>query len=299
MAKPWARLEIGYLSHPKFLALNANAICLWHEGKNYCDAHHTDGLIPRDALRMFRFRGRKALALLLASCGPKPDGTSYAPLWESHPIGYKMHDYLDHNDCRDEVLARLDDAEDVKALRRIANKERQAKYRAERKARIAALSVTPIVTPVTRDNERDSTRDVTRTCSTPTETETQTETSRVRTPATRPASLVGRRNLSAAWEGPRGIHVPQRQHDRFVALRNGNESELWDWYADVAEAFAYGARKGEEPGANMFKFWDARYEERWPAAGAKPKDAGPVYIKAHEHPEYAYLRDRIKAGQLS
>lgn len=139
MAKPWARLEIGYLDHPKFLALTANAICLWHEGKNYCEKFHTDGLIPKDALKLFRFAGQKSVAMLLTGYGQKPDGTPYKPLWEKHPVGYKMHDYLVYNDCREEVLARLDDADDIAELRREANKRRQGEYRERRKAEVTAL----------------------------------------------------------------------------------------------------------------------------------------------------------------
>lgn len=126
--KPWAKLEIGYLDHPKFLALNANAICLWHEGKNYCDRHNTDGLIPRAALKGFRFRGKKSIAVLMTSCGDKPDGTAYAPLWDAHVVGYRMHDYLDHNDCRDDVLARIEHAE----ARREAERTRKAEWRAKK-----------------------------------------------------------------------------------------------------------------------------------------------------------------------
>jgi len=129
VAKPWARIEIGYLNHPKFLALNANAICLWHEGKNYCDSHHTDGLIPKDALKSFRFRGAKSVESLLKSCGQKGDGTPYAPLWHEHPVGYKMHDYLDYNDCRDAVLARMAKADE----RRQADADRKAEWRAMKK----------------------------------------------------------------------------------------------------------------------------------------------------------------------
>lgn len=129
--KPWSKLEIGYLNHPKFLALNANAICLWHEGKNYCDTHHTDGLIPRDAMKTFRFRGAKAIALLLLSCGLKPDGTAYAALWSQHDVGFRMHDYLDHNDCRDAILARMEQAEESRDV----DRQRLKRWREKKKVK--------------------------------------------------------------------------------------------------------------------------------------------------------------------
>jgi hypothetical protein len=179
--KPWARIEVGYLDHPKFQALNANAICLWHEGKQYCDRFHTDGLIPRDVVKRFRFSGKKSIDLLLAPIElPKPDGSTYAPLWEAHSVGYKMHDYLDHNDCRDEILARIEDANDARELRKIANRERQARFRAERKNQLHVAKQAETrgsrnagVTPVTRDRNAL----VTPVTPTPTDTDTDTETS--------------------------------------------------------------------------------------------------------------------------
>jgi len=190
VGKPFARFEIGYMDHPKFMALSGNAISLWHEAKDYCAKYHTDGLIPADAVKHFRFAGKKSIALLTTPISlPKPDGTAYGPLWEVHPVGFKMHDYLEHNDCREDILARMEDASDAEKLRKAKNKARQAKYRAERKAQLAELERRgtdngpppglldrrhATVTPDDCDVTRDSTRDVTRTCSTPTETATTT-----------------------------------------------------------------------------------------------------------------------------
>lgn len=166
MAKPWAKYEIDFLGHAKFLALTSNAICLWFEAKNYCDKHHTDGLFPREALRTFRFNGSKSVELLTRSCGLKPNSQPWAPLWEAVDMGgvpyLRMHDYLSHNDCRDEVLERLQDAEDVAELRRLGNAKRQRQFRAERKAKLEAehlaasnaesnAPVTPVTRYVTRD----------------------------------------------------------------------------------------------------------------------------------------------------
>lgn len=111
MAKPWAKYEVDFINHPKFRALTGNAICLWLEGKNYCDHHMTDGLIPTHIVKQFRFSRRLAIEALLVSCGQKSESLTYAPLWEVHAIGYRMHDYLEHNDCREEVLERIGKAD--------------------------------------------------------------------------------------------------------------------------------------------------------------------------------------------
>lgn len=138
MAKPWGRLELNFINHPKFLALTANAIALWLEGKNWSDMQHTDGLIPKEALHTFRFRGVKSIKLLTCSCGSKPDGTPYQPLWQTmEGFGFKMHDYLNHNDSRDVVLARIGRAEDL----RDADRERKRLAREAKEAlRVQSLS---------------------------------------------------------------------------------------------------------------------------------------------------------------
>lgn len=278
MAKPWARIEIGYLSHPKFLALNANAICLWHEGKNYCDTHQTDGMIPADALKTFRFRGKKSIEILLKSCGKKPDNTDYFPLWERHELGFKMHDYLDHNDCREAVLARMGMAVE----RRNSERERKAEWR-RRKQDLDTLS-----RQMSRGtNDGTATSPSRSTTETPTETETEREKEHAAPPRhTRQPTLVSKRRLDAAWEGPRGLYVHQKQHRQFVDLRNGNADALFAFYNAVADAYTTGSRQTHEPGADMFKFWSARYDEKWPATPAeKPAASGvPPSRNAKESP---------------
>lgn len=73
--------------------------------------------------------------------------------------------------------------------------------------------------------------------------------------------LVAKRRLHAAWEGEKGLYVPLVKHQDFVALRNhpGADDELHAWYEQVAASWQ------GSPGADMIKFWTARFEERWPA----------------------------------
>lgn len=129
--KPWAKLEVDYITHPKFLALTAPAICLWLEGKNYCDKHHTDGVIPKEALKTFRFMGPKPLGLLVQSAGKKPGSDMcYAPLWTAQDAGYAMTGYLEYNDPSEKVRARIEEAEDT----REAHRRRQWEYRQRKRA---------------------------------------------------------------------------------------------------------------------------------------------------------------------
>src|SRR5262245_15468920 len=137
LAKPYAKVEIGYTKHPKFIVLDAWAFSLWHEAKDWCAMHHTDGLIPRDALKAFKYARKAAVVQLLTAVVPHGNGL-LAPLWEIHEIGFKMHDYLEHNDCREVVLARIADADDKRELRNLKNRDRQRAFRERRKAAIEA-----------------------------------------------------------------------------------------------------------------------------------------------------------------
>src|SRR5262245_18003438 len=172
LAKPYAKVESGYTKHRKFIVLDAWAISLWHEAKDWCATHHTDGLIPRDALKAFRYARKAAVEQLLTAIVPHGDGL-LAPLWEIHEIGFKMHDYLEHNDCREVVLARIADADDKRELRNLKNRDRQRALRARRKAEIETLSNDG--RNVNRNAQNSVTvTDVTRTLSTPTTTTTTT-----------------------------------------------------------------------------------------------------------------------------
>lgn len=160
MSKPWGRYEVNFINHDKFRSITSNAIALWIEGKNYADDKLTDGLLPAYEVKHWRFYGTKSLRLLTTSCGTKP-GTdqAYAPLWEPvEGFGFKMHDYLDHNPCRDTAIARIDKAEASKEKER----DRKAAWRLEQQAKsLVASAPCPVDVPpdVPRD-KRDNVPDV-------------------------------------------------------------------------------------------------------------------------------------------
>lgn len=228
MAKPWGRYEIDFLDHPKFRALHANSFFLWWEVKNYCDKFHTDGRFPREMLRTFRHHSSKAIGQLTMSCGVKPNGDPYAPLWEPQDIGgvayLKMHDYLDHNDCRDEVLARIQDAEDKAAIRRAKDRERQAQYRAERKAVLADLEKRHVTRDSPRDM-RDSHSDVTPQTRPQTETPTPTPTEVVPTERRTPS----RTSAHGPLPGFARLRVFRWMVEQLTASVGAADFDLEDW----------------------------------------------------------------------
>ena len=103
---PWMRIDENALDHPKFVALSANAWRLWCEGTAYCQKHLTDGLIGAAVLRKFRYYSAASLRQLVTSLVPGKDAC-----WHEDVNGnICVHDYLDFNDSRSEVLKARTDA---------------------------------------------------------------------------------------------------------------------------------------------------------------------------------------------
>jgi hypothetical protein len=93
----WAKVDDGFLDHPKVLVAGEEAANLYLRGLIWCCKHLTDGAIPREALRALSSRrDAGALAVKLVSAG----------LWEAAPDGWRVHDFHDHNPSAAEVKAR-------------------------------------------------------------------------------------------------------------------------------------------------------------------------------------------------
>lgn len=103
----WARIDDGATNHPKIIKLIDwhNPFCVWVWGLSYCQLHLTDGLITCEAFPN-KFALKTAEQLLTAR------------LWEPHPAGFMVHDYLDWNDSRAVVLKKRQDAKDRMARKR-------------------------------------------------------------------------------------------------------------------------------------------------------------------------------------
>lgn len=101
---PFIRLSDNYIDHPKFIVLSDRAFRLWHEGMAYCRKHQTDGLIPALALNGFRYAKKDAVKEL---------SVTEAPLWETvEAFGFRVHDYLEWNDCREVEQKRQKESRD-------------------------------------------------------------------------------------------------------------------------------------------------------------------------------------------
>lgn len=132
---PWARIDDDLYDHRKFMRLSNDAVALWVVALSYANKKLTDGHLTFGEVE--RLRGLRSVSPEaideLASCDPtNPDDH---PLWERTNSGYLIHDFLDYNESREEILAR-----------RERNADRQANWRQRRKEGSRSNAVTNSVT---------------------------------------------------------------------------------------------------------------------------------------------------------
>lgn len=90
---PYAHLDDRFYGNPKILGTPLPALGLYAVGLSYCNAQLTDGFIPRSVV--IGWRGWASAAKTLVA----------RKLWETVDEGYRVHDFLDWNPSRQQVLA--------------------------------------------------------------------------------------------------------------------------------------------------------------------------------------------------
>jgi hypothetical protein len=93
----WVRIEDVVPEHRKHLQAGPAASWLWVCGIAYCQRQLSDGFIPEAAVPLLGVpSGAKRLVELLVKAG----------LFERVPGGYRIHDYHDYNERREDALDR-------------------------------------------------------------------------------------------------------------------------------------------------------------------------------------------------
>jgi hypothetical protein len=101
---PWGRLDDQANGSPKLLALSDPAWRMWGCALIYCQAQLTDGFVPQAAIHTFGVRAKDKEKVADELCLAIVPGKG--PMWHKVAGGYQIHDYLDWNDSRNEVLAK-------------------------------------------------------------------------------------------------------------------------------------------------------------------------------------------------
>ena len=112
---PWVRLDDGFPDHPKVVAAGPLAGWLHVCGLAYCNRNLTDGFIPRSAAhRLTSFEGvdvetEGVRGLVTTGCDVDCEWTAEVlcdhGIWDKVEGGYQIHDYLDYQPSRADVLA--------------------------------------------------------------------------------------------------------------------------------------------------------------------------------------------------
>ena len=88
---PWFRLDDSFDTHPKVLAAGNEAIGLYIRCGTYAARNLTDGFVGHDVVDLY---GNETLAATLVR----------VKLWHRARGGWRIHDYLDYNPTRQEVI---------------------------------------------------------------------------------------------------------------------------------------------------------------------------------------------------
>lgn len=101
---PWFKLDDGFFDHPKVVQAGRDARDLWLAAGCYSARELTDGFIPFEVLPLLAakagVRNPKGLALRLVEARAQ----SAHGMFEPREGGYLIHDYLEYNPSRAQVL---------------------------------------------------------------------------------------------------------------------------------------------------------------------------------------------------
>lgn len=101
---PWFRLDDSFDTHPKILMAGNEAIGLYIRCGTYAARNLTDGAVPRDIAVLY---GAETPRTLSDGCTETLAGTLVrSGLWHRARTGWIIHDYLDYNPSREEVLSK-------------------------------------------------------------------------------------------------------------------------------------------------------------------------------------------------
>lgn len=98
----FVKLQIAAPTHPRLLGVSIEARWLWLCGLVYCKLQLSDGIISDAAFMTLPMHGSHESIAVLA------DQLIGAGLWDRLPNGFRVHDYLDHNPSRADVVALME-----------------------------------------------------------------------------------------------------------------------------------------------------------------------------------------------
>lgn len=248
---PWVKLDDHFADHPKLAAIDAwerpLAVFLHIMALCWCNRHLTDGFVPKAAVERLApelvdydyERGNISPTLIaskLVACG----------LWEENQAFYIIHDYLEYQPSREEVLALRETRSQAGRKGGLSKSQAKAKQNASNVLSKTPSKIEAKVYPGP-DPDPDLIDRVKNTRSTRAREDFPT------------VPLSGRSHHRSHAHCGR-VCVPAFLHDEFRRALPGdadaNDRPVRDWYLTVEDAWAQKAI-----GDDALVFWRARFAE--------------------------------------
>lgn len=244
---PFGRLHEEAAGDSKLLALSDAAWRMWGMGLIYCQKNLTDGFIPAGAIHLWGVRAKHPHRVAEELCTPQVPGKG--ALWERAADGFIVHDYLQWNDSKADILKMRSDAKDrIARWREQRNAERNALHEGARNALPNALENAHDVVRGTWDLKE------------------QEDQEKRKAPKSGNGVMAGslpRDHLRHEVCGR--VCLQQTQFQQFVAKFGGEytvaERTVRVWATGILDAWATEPLRDQPIGGTGFQFWDARWEE--------------------------------------
>jgi hypothetical protein len=249
-AMPWVRIDDGFPQHPKVIGVGPLGLALQVAGLCYCNRYLTDGFVPKAAVPLLLDFSEIDTLLPLEVGEP---GTWHwalqklmdAGLWKEVPDGYILHDYLDYQPSKEQVLKE-----------REVNKARQERFRGKpiRNA-VSNASVTPLVTDVSQEHNAV--------------TEPPQICNAVSNAAPNPNPIPNPNPVPESKKEEKGGKPPKKTRvteitPEFIETMKAKWSMLSDIEDRIAEALAHKSANNSTDKRAYLNGWLRRDAERWP-----------------------------------
>ncbi len=179
---PWVRLDEGFADHPKLREAGPLGLAMQVAGLCYCNRYLTDGFIPSsvvptllnlEGIGMNIWHGELMGGGDDATWQLVVDALLAVGLWEQVEGGYYIHDYLDYQPSRSQVIAEREQKREAGQRGGLASAQARAQARATAPAHTPAQAESkpvpgPVPGPVPLSESVESSQDHESACPQPT-----------------------------------------------------------------------------------------------------------------------------------
>lgn len=250
---PFGRLHEEAAGDSKLLALSDAAWRMWGMGLIYCQKNLTDGFIAAGAIFLWGVRAKQPHRVAEELCTPQVPGKE--ALWAHAADGYQVHDYLQWNDSKADIIKMRADA-----------KVRIARWREQKNGERNALqeALQPPLHEPLQGGVRHAHDVVRGTWDLKKEEEDQEKRKPPPNGSGAMAGALPRDHLRHEVCGR--VCLQQSQFQQLVGKFGGadqaaSERAVREWAGTVLDAWATEPLLDQPIGGTSFQFWDARWED--------------------------------------